>query len=441
MVRTNDPSQLFPQKDCSRMMGLLICAIILLSFANGGHAVDETSVFSRSALIVRTNAIGRTLHLTMAAATGKIAGERSLQLADDGLQTVCTLVQQTFQHNVTCNCVGNIADSFSISCQYAEPICSGSDTGKTCGKPQIAISMVHGKIFSATTCVSQYTRGTLALQDTCVFVDACPDSAHFCDCTASYGGAICDQCHVCEGGQALTVDCSNVNAEAISTQCSAVDLDLQLSGGAGSIAGFAPVFAGFCSELENALKNTISCDCTTGSVLMPSRTNAVGGTFSLTCHTNEPVCLYEHLCGTVETTVAVVNGKFESVTACATYDAPFGETCTALQLCDDNGKICGCVANYNGQMCQSCSVCENGASIMIDCSNVYVHAVTEQCQNVTAATSYEFLPNYSLPAGKSVVGQTNSGLSFSTQSSACGAIVLGTVAVFTVLAVALSGML
>lgn len=424
-------------------MNRLSCVIIvLLSVCNVVHAeatadTDEESFFSRTALIERANAFGRNFKTTLGAISTPLSiasgdgndyqHERSLQLSDDGataldMESICAVIQLSFQHEVSCTCLGTLTGSFSISCQYEEPICSITATGKTCGIPQIAVSMVEGKIFSATTCVREYTRGILPMEDTCIFVDACPDAEDgFCDCTASYGGNICDTCEVCEGGHALTVDCSNVNWEAVSTECSAVDLDLELSKGAGIIAGFAPTFSGFCSELEKGLNNEISCDCT----------DAIGGTFSLTCETNEPVCAHENRCGMVKSTVSVVKGELESITACATYDAPFGETCTALQLCD--GGICGCVAIYNGERCNSCKVCEGGESVKQDCSNVYEHAVLQQCQAVSASTSYEFLPDYALPKSMEPIGP----IGFQTKSSAGRVIGYGAVPVVHVLPAAL----
>jgi hypothetical protein len=360
------------------------------------------------------------------------------------LQTICQAVQASFDQDVSCTCEGATLDSFSISCQYATIVCHED----TCGRPQIAVSIASGSVFSATTCIAQYTRNQQALLDTCVFVNACPQGSDnddadagtttsFCDCTASYGGSICGACTVCDGGRSLSVDCANVNVEAVSASqsCTAIDLDWHLADGAGSLAGFAPVWDGFCSQLEASLNNTIVCDCT----------NAVGGTFALQCHTTEPVCVNQAsladnestlakvpnddsaFCGSVSSTVNVVNGQMESVTACTTFEAPLGETCTALQQCptlSDSGEtahtdsqaICGCLATYNGVPCTSCTVCDDQASLTLDCSNVYEHAATEQCQPVK--NSYEFLPYYTKALSSSSSSSSSSsggGLGFDTK--------------------------
>ena len=100
-------------------------------------------------------------------------------------------------------------------------------------------------------------------------------------------------------------------------------------------------------------------------------------------------------CGNVVLRVDVVEGEIYFVTACTTYDAPFeGETCTALQFSEETGVLNGCVAHYNDERCNSWE------SLKLDCSNVFHLAVIQKCQAVTAATSYEFLPNYDLPKVK-----------------------------------------
>lgn len=372
-----------------------------------------TDIFARSSLIEHANSVG---HIALSRHLQEQQDDSENEEGGTGyLDNICMAVEASFTQEVACTCAGNIADSFSISCQYAAPICNDNPNDETavqtCGKPQIAVSIVSGKVFSATTCVSEYQRGTVPLEDTCIFVDACPDSRSFCDCTASYGAQICNDCQICNNGHALTVDCTNVNVEAISTQCSAVDLDWDLAGGAGAIAGFAPAFDGFCSQIERALNNSISCNCA----------DAVGGSFSLSCETTELLCVngddsqQQHLCGRVMSKVAVVDSQVESVTACATYQAPFGETCTTLALCKGVGSnskstgsssVCACSATYNGEQCQSCSVCDDSASITMDCSNVYEHAVTTKCQAVTKESSHEFLPHYSavLVGGQSSAG-------------------------------------
>jgi hypothetical protein len=318
------------------------------------------------------------------------------------VQRICALVEQAFSQNVTCKCAGTVVDNFSITCDYRESICN-SDQNATCGVPQMALAMVHGQIFSATTCISQYRRGSVALQDTCVFVDACVQKADatqeaddlplFCGCTASYGGAICQACHVCDGaGTAITVDCTNINAEAISKECTALDVDLRLQEGTGQLAGFAPPsFSGFCSALEGALDNRIACDCT----------NAVGGSYNITCRTIDAPCDSCDTVVVVESAAAVVEGRVRTVMACAENRAMAGTTCTTVELSEDNNgteAIGACSATYNGDACTSCTLCDAAESqqqsIRLDCSNRHPAAVLTECQAIDVSSSYEFVPNF-----------------------------------------------
>jgi hypothetical protein len=336
------------------------------------------------------------------------------------LTDICRAVEASFrsESSVECRCMGSLHRSFSMSCEYKEEVCSNSDASVVCGKPQLAVSMVQGNVFSSTTCVKNYRRGMLPMDDTCVFVDACPHAARdgFCSCTASYGGAICRECEVCPGGRSISVDCTNINVEAVTKQCQPVDLDLDLSTGSGSLAGFAPTFSGFCSELEQVLDNRIACDCT----------DAVGGSFSLSCHTTEDVCRKDgRLCGKVKSTVEVTDGTIHMVTTCGTYTSePFlgGETCTHIQPCPEGQDgVCGCWATYDGKKCNACEVSQNGSGITIDCSNVHENAIVKEYQPVNLTTSYEFLPNYPVaPKEEVVLGSSNKGTATSNSLFATG---------------------
>ena len=382
------------------MKSLLQAVLLLLPALN---SVSAAIAFDAPGVLLdRVHHLDRSLSRILASST-----------EENALEQICAVIETAFdadQNAVQCDCAGTVANSLSISCKYTTAVChdGAANEDRMCGKPQIAVSMVDGRVFSATSCVSEYYHGLLPLQDTCVFVDACRDSdeSTFCGCTASYGSQICGQCQVCESGRAITVDCSNVNPEAITRACTAVDLDLDLVHGAGAVAGFAPVWDGFCSQLEKAASptNNVACDC--------SSADGASNDYDITCSTKEPICLpgASIHCGQVASNVKVVGGAVQTVTACADYldnkatdkDDPFaGQTCTEIALCDsgnsDSGnqpQICGCRATFDGDACHSCEICADGASLTLDCSNVRPQAVIAQCQPVSATSAYEFLPRY-----------------------------------------------
>ena len=167
------------------------------------------------------------------------------------IQPICRALEQNFAHNVTCTCTGSSLQFFSITCHYAEPVCSL--IGTTCGTPVLALNMVNFAAFSATTCVSNYTRNSVALPDVCISLQTCPyatsdagvQQQSFCGCMAQVNGQPCSGCSLCQvSGTTLQTDnspfsaattgillnCSNQNAEFISDSCSALDLDLDVSG-------------------------------------------------------------------------------------------------------------------------------------------------------------------------------------------------------------------
>ena len=442
--------------------------------------------------------------LQQKSASASITTEGDNEPSSFDLHAMCQVIERSFreEYNVTCTCAGNVIDNFSIACDYMKPIChsksnSTSSLSRTCGIPQIAISMVKQQIFSSTTCIHNYTRNNILQNDTCVFVDTCANAMasteidtsaastttttatnrelfhpKFCDCTASYGNEICSTCQICPGMNAINVDCSNINAQAISSNtCTEVDLDLHLSSSSdddqgnssstsSTMAGFAPDFAGFCTQLEDSMNNTISCDCT----------NAIGGSYNISCMTNDRVCVHDDdiHCGTVNSTVAVRDGTIHTVTACAAYDTePFmtasstsisaassGITCTTMNLCNGNDsseseyeQICSCSATYEDQTCNSCTVIRRDAStvdplilpdtayISIDCSNVNHDAITESPQPIYGSNSYEFLPYYSRAVGDDTgisfdngkIGTSSSGLYYHSSTGSFIATLLSTI--------------
>jgi len=398
---------------------LLQLARIPLSVASAA-AVAALDDHHTPTLFDRAHHLGQT-------ALGQV--RRQLQQSatkESALAQICSVIESAFdtsQHAVHCDCGGTVESSLSISCEYTTAVCQDGDSdSRVCGKPQIAVSLVDGRIFSATSCVSEYYRGLTPLADTCVFVDACrnENEGAFCDCTASYGGKICGGCSICPGGDAITVDCSDVNPEAISQQCTAVDLDLDLAHGAGAVAGFAPVWEGFCTQLEKAASptNNVACDCS----------DAVGsGDFDISCSTKKPVCVHRDAhCGQVASNVAVVDGAVQKVTACADYttnpdnaadDVYAGQTCTEIEFCDE-GKLCGCRATFDGTACNACEICQDGSSLTLDCSNVRAEAVVAQCQAVSALSAYEFLPRYKPDNGDDNNSGPSGAVNFGGQSSA-----------------------
>jgi hypothetical protein len=355
---------------------------------------DET-FFSGTELIMRTARQMENLEV-------RHHRQRYLQTSDaatqgTALQQLCRSIEDNFFEDVACECVGALASgTLSFSCTYTNPICGPN--GTVCGRPQIAATLVDDRVFSATSCIKEYvnTQRNITYDDTCVSIELCENdlSYGFCGCTVSYGSQACQTCAICDDKKGIQMDCTNINADVVSTQCKKVDSDLNLAGGAGFIAGFLPNFAGFCSHLEDGVDGRIGCDCS----------NSAGGTFQVTCETKKDQECREAVCADVKSTVSVVDGAIVSVKACSDFKAPFDykETCTTVEMCSAaDPSVCQCSASYDGVACNSCEVCAGEKQgIMLNCSNVDFNAFLDTCQEVSEKSSYEFIPNFLMaPAG------------------------------------------
>jgi hypothetical protein len=324
------------------------------------------------------------------------------------LDDLCLHLQEQFYHDVQCDCVGALASAtLSYTCRYLTPLCSTVGP-KVCGQPQFAATLVDGQLFSASSCVANYTnaqRELVSYEDTCIAIEVCGDTSMLtesneatkdsnnhllCGCQATYGSHVCQSCTICDDSSSLSLDCTNVNAQAVSQACRPVDTDWDLAGGAGILAGFLPQFDGLCTALE--YDDRVACTCP----------NAGGGTFNVTCNTLVPVCQGEQ-CGMMESTVRMEEGHMVETTGCVDYASPhdWKRVCTTVTLCDDESTICGCQALYNNQACTSCDVCDGRQAVQLNCTNIDPWAYTQECQAVTRASVFEFLPVFVSPSMKS----------------------------------------
>ena len=319
------------------------------------------------------------------------------------LQSVCQAMENHFVENVLCVCTGANTRTFSIACHFPQSVCTESDGNEVCGRPYVALSMVESRLFSTSACVYDYKRhDSLVLSDTCISLEVCKDegvdgdgNTQFCTCSAQHGGRPCKECSICgNGGDAgIFMDCSNVNAEVVTQQCDAVDMDMDLSDGAeqSSVVSFVPSLNGLCSQLEAGLDNRVECDCS----------DTGGGNFSVWCHTAEGAeeCI-NGLCGKVHTTVTFQNGDMYSIDTCTDFEKPndLEEACVSFILDDERSNVEQCSATYGKTDCTSCSVCiddEGKPGVLLDCSNVEEWAVVKSCQSTQGLSrQLEFVPDF-----------------------------------------------
>jgi hypothetical protein len=235
----------------------------------------------------------------------------------------------------------------------------------------------------------------ISYENTCVSLDVCEDPAdgEFCGCEVTFDAQRCAACDICgEKGTGIQMDCSNINAEAVSEKCQSLDFDLDASNHQESfVTGFLPSFDGLCSRLEDSVTDRISCGCG----------NASGDTFDLTCETIDTECRTTGtnvtVCGDVVSVVSVVDSEISKVSSCVDFSEPMdlAQTCTDIEVCKDDGtKICSCSITYDGNECSSCAVCADGASIKVDCSTLVPGLVISECQPIDSQSSFEFIPMF-----------------------------------------------
>jgi hypothetical protein len=123
---------------------------------------------------------------------------------------MCTALEQALDNHISCDCTNAIGGAYTINCVTNDV---GSDIIRS------SVSIVKGAVDSVTSC----TESTATFASTCTALQFCEaDSEKLCACLATYDAKVCSSCEVCEGGDAVKVDCSNVFAEAISDKCQEV---------------------------------------------------------------------------------------------------------------------------------------------------------------------------------------------------------------------------
>jgi hypothetical protein len=85
----------------------------------------------------------------------------------------------------------------------------------------------------------------------------------FCDCTVTFDDQICDSCTVVKD-EASRVGLREFNAEAVTTECQAINFDLSLNGVGNRSWDFHPPFRDSVVSWKPAIDDRISCDCNDG---------------------------------------------------------------------------------------------------------------------------------------------------------------------------------
>lgn len=406
---------------------LLICSTSSLSSLEVG--LDGSSTFAlawhaRRLADVVVEEQRRALRTTEQFKPPSSSGKQKITEAVS-LQPICQAIEDNFVEDVSCVCTGSSVRTFSIACHYAQQVCSPSQ--RVCGRPMIGLSMVESSLFSTSACVFDYQRqrGLQKLPDTCITIDVTPHEetgrTTFSSCTAQHGGQTCEKCEVCGDGEGVSMDCRNLNAEVVTSDCTSVDVDLNIGGVQSSITAFVPNLNGLCSQLEAGLDNRIACDCS----------DTGGGNFTVSCHNVENECSSASpgLCGKIDSSVTYEDGNMRQIQTCSDIVNPVDlqETCTIFTL-DDTDGVSQCRATYGGTNCRACSLCtdENDApGVTMDCSNLAAWAIADnKCQSTQGlAGKLDFVPAFLGDAPKDMVNNAQSGVAATLRLPAVASLV------------------
>lgn len=161
----------------------------------------------------------------------------------------------------------------------------------------------------------------------------------------------------------------------------------------------------------NETSSSVKCVCT----------GSTTSSFAISCEFGEPLCSpLGTMCGRPFIGMSVEAYSLFSVTACV-YDyqrrgSALNDTCISMEVCADaytegqrallaqdsssagstessssslaSVQFCGCTAQYGSKICPSCSVCDSGHGIFMDCSEYNPEVVTPSCH--TPDTDLDF---------------------------------------------------
>lgn len=261
-------------------------------------------------------------------------------------------------------------DDTVVSCQYGA-VCS--ENGVCAASVDISMDFSDGLLVSSC---ANYTE---SFQEMCFDLMIASDR-NSSKCKGTYGGAEC-VCEVCQnGGRGVKLDCSEYHPLAVTNGCQEV----------AAVEMFTDV-QGPCGDLQYAVQkipeNTATCECADGSVTCE---------FGEICRKDDGVCA-----APVEMTF-VFEGM-RSVKSCSNFTTgEFEKTCVEISIGSDRLLDTCTSASYGGLPC-SCKVCEDRASVNVDCSAYKPLASTGGCQNVhlmnlTSMELRPFVPEFRIDA-------------------------------------------
>lgn len=242
-----------------------------------------------------------------------------------------------------------------VSCHF-DSVCSTNSNGdNVCAGGGVDLFMD----FSDGLLVSSCANYTSTFEEMCFDLRISDGGDQFSHCTGTYGGKEC-LCEVCSGNtnKGVFLDCSQYNPTAITNGCqkvTATDMYLDTDGECGE----------YHFVVEQIPEDTATCNC---------NGTAVSCEFEMVCHKSEQLC--------ARPAEITINFDGEaSISSCSEYTSDFEETCVDISIGADRLlDECNSVT-YGDKRC-FCEICDDRASVSIDCSMYHPRATTGMCQPI-----------------------------------------------------------
>lgn len=130
---------------------------------------------------------------------------------------LCSNLENDIDGRIGCNCLDSGGGTFDITCETKQELCGNN----VCGGVKSNVEVVDNEIQTVTACVDFSAPNDL--KELCTKVEVCEDDkSAICGCTAIYDGTACASCEVCDGGNAVRLDCSNIREDIVINTCQAV---------------------------------------------------------------------------------------------------------------------------------------------------------------------------------------------------------------------------
>lgn len=157
--------------------------------------------------------------------------------------TACGLIEEQFVSDTVCTCSISKVKSSDVrfGCQHRDILCN---QWNVCGRPVYTGTVsLDSPVYKSNFCLKSYhvLGEKQAFGDLCVSVNQGREVGLPGNCRAQLGTTKC-KCSLCNGGDGILLDCSQINNSFVSTVCNEIGLVTGINGKNASVVDFLPSF-------------------------------------------------------------------------------------------------------------------------------------------------------------------------------------------------------